>query len=59
MTAQLSRLDQIEQGRRLHASGAIEEAGRIYRRLLEVQPDDPEVMHLAGVALHQSLVFGT
>src|SRR2546421_1826811 len=37
-----------------HRSGRLESAISVYRSLLEQQPDHPDVLHLLGLALHQS-----
>lgn len=38
----------------LHRSGRFEEAERIYRKLLQARPEDPDVLHFLGVLLHQT-----
>jgi tetratricopeptide (TPR) repeat protein len=36
-----------------HRAGRLEEAERLYRAVLDVQPDDPNALHLLGVAFRQ------
>ena len=36
-----------------HRSGRLREAERIYRAILDVRPDDSDVLHLLGVIAHQ------
>lgn len=40
----------LEEGRRLHAQGRVQEAFSRYREALAVAPDDPDALHLTGVA---------
>lgn len=37
----------------MHAKGAVADAETIYRKLLETTPNDPQLLHLAGVAAFQ------
>jgi protein O-GlcNAc transferase len=43
----------VDQALALHQAGALEEAGRAYRRLLDAVPDLAQVRHLLGVLRHQ------
>ncbi|MDM8523367.1 tetratricopeptide repeat protein [Desulfococcaceae bacterium HSG8] len=37
-----------------HQSGQLQAAEEIYKKLLEIQPDHPDALHLLGVAAHQT-----
>src|SRR5437762_13944862 len=37
----------------MHAKGAVADAEKIYRKLLQTTPNDPQLLHLAGVAAFQ------
>src|SRR5579862_151539 len=45
--------DSIEQGLAHHSAGRLEEAGRIYRRILEADPDSADALHLLGTLAFQ------
>ena len=38
---------------RCHQAGKLPEAERLYRRILQTQPDHPEALHLLGLIAHQ------
>ncbi|MGC2856655.1 sulfotransferase [Novispirillum sp. DQ9] len=42
-----------EEAARRHRAGEVVEASRVYRRVLETQPDNAQVLHLLGVAEFQ------
>ena len=44
----------LDRAVRYHQSGKLKEAGEIYERILESDPDHPDVLHLSGVIAHQS-----
>jgi Flp pilus assembly protein TadD len=52
MTA-LANQQSLDQARRYHQAGKIEEAETLYREILRAQPDHPEVMGLLGLAVCQ------
>src|SRR4051812_19662564 len=37
----------------LHKSGELDDAERLYRRILEVAPEQPDALHFLGVLSHQ------
>ena len=43
----------LAEATRHHEAGRLGEAEALCRRLLEVRRDEPEVLHLFGLALHQ------
>ncbi len=43
----------LEAAARHHSAGRLREAEAIYRRVLQVQPNHPEALHLMGVLAHQ------
>jgi len=44
----------FEQGVKRHRAGRYAEAEELYRRVLEARPDNPDVLHMLGVAIHQA-----
>lgn len=51
---ELTYLEALKLASQLHSDQQIEPAERLYRMLLDIQPDDPNVMHYLGVLLCQS-----
>ncbi len=47
------KTDPIREASKLHAQGKVQEAELMYRNLLESRPDNPQLMHLLGVAVFQ------
>ena len=41
------------QAQQYHQGGQLHEARALYRKILETQPDYPDVMHMLGVLEHQ------
>lgn len=50
----VSASEAVAIGTEHHHAGRLREAERIYRRVLEVDPENPDALHLLGVAAHQS-----
>ncbi|MEN9316689.1 MAG: hypothetical protein RIS35_3082, partial [Pseudomonadota bacterium] len=44
----------IEEGLRLHRDGRLAQAQAVYRSVLEIDPEQPDALHLSGVADSQS-----
>jgi tetratricopeptide (TPR) repeat protein len=44
----------MAQGVRHHRQGRLEEAAKCYRRVLEIEPGQPDGLHLSGLIAHQS-----
>lgn len=44
----------IERAMALHRAGKLSEADALYRKVLDVQPDHPDALHLSGVIAHQT-----
>lgn len=44
----------LDQAVRLHQSGRLQQAERLYREILAAQPDHADALHLLGVLTHQS-----
>ena len=53
-TNQTSRAQLLEQGLIHHEAGRLEQAREIYRRVLTLEPNDADALHLFGVAEHQA-----
>src|SRR5437868_135703 len=51
--AELSLEDALLFAIGLHRSGELDDAEKLYRRILEVAPDQPDGLHFLGVLLHQ------
>jgi predicted TPR repeat methyltransferase len=51
--AEVTYDDALKMAMGLHRDGRWDGAQTLYRRLLELQPDDPNVMHFLGMLLHQ------
>lgn len=49
-----SRASLLEQGLAHHEAGRTAQAQAVYRRILEVEPDHADALHLLGVAEHQT-----
>ena len=43
----------LQKGLEFHQAGRLDEAEAIYHNILEVQPDQPEALHLVGFLFHQ------
>ena len=46
--------DALDYAVEYHRDGQLERAQRAYRRILEVEPEQPDAWHLLGVACHQA-----
>lgn len=44
----------LAEGVRNHQQGRLEKAARLYRKVLEIEPRQPDGLHLAGITAHQS-----
>jgi tetratricopeptide (TPR) repeat protein len=44
----------LAEGVRYHQQGRLEKAARVYRKVLEIEPGQPDGLHLAGLVAHQS-----
>lgn len=51
--AEMSLADGLVLATRLHRKGQLDAAEMIYRRVLDVAPDDPDALHFLGVLVHQ------
>jgi len=52
-TDQLTLQEAMELGVRYHQAGQLEVAESVYRRILEVWPEQPQALHFLGVLAHQ------
>jgi predicted TPR repeat methyltransferase len=50
---QLTLQEALELGVRYHQAGQLDTAEAVYRRVLEVWPEQPQVLHFLGVLTHQ------
>ena len=50
---QLTLQEALELGVRYHQAGQLDIAEAVYRRVLEVWPEQPQVLHFLGVLTHQ------
>jgi predicted TPR repeat methyltransferase len=53
-SGQASRAQLLEQGLTHHEAGRLEQAREIYRRILRLEPNDADALHLFGVTEHQA-----
>ncbi|MGE0086139.1 MAG: tetratricopeptide repeat protein [Desulfococcaceae bacterium] len=44
----------LNEGLAFHKEGRLDKAGEIYRKILEIQPNFPDALHLSGVIAHQT-----
>jgi tetratricopeptide (TPR) repeat protein len=49
----LDLANELDRALGLHQNGRLDQASRIYRRLLEDDPDNADVLHLLGLTAHQ------
>jgi predicted O-linked N-acetylglucosamine transferase (SPINDLY family) len=54
MPGNMTLEQQIESAVSHHRAGRLAEAEAIYRQILSVEPDDPDVLHLLGVIVNQT-----
>ena len=45
--------DAITIGVEMHKAGNFEEAGELYSKILEAEPDQPAALHFSGILKHQ------
>ncbi len=54
MTSQSEIFSALQQGLQQQQAGRIQEAERLYRGVLQVQPDHPDALHLLGLIAHRA-----